>query len=91
MAEVVLTRESRHDLFTREECEQILKNLLGSGKIGTLLDFTIVPELSPIGYLGEYYHLKLSYQIEKVYFMFFTQSLALIHSLNYLITGKQCT
>ncbi|XP_061398999.1 uncharacterized protein LOC133334683, partial [Musca vetustissima] len=62
----LIERHSRDDLVTREECEQILEKILKEqGDIkGVLKEYEIVPELSTIGYLGEYFHLHLKYQKE---------------------------
>ncbi|XP_073822386.1 uncharacterized protein [Musca autumnalis] len=58
----LIERHNRHDLVTREECEQILKKILDEqGVVGELKEYEIVPELSTIGYLGEYFHLHLRY------------------------------
>ncbi|KAM8716796.1 hypothetical protein ACLKA7_003634 [Drosophila subpalustris] len=61
----VLTRANRLELFTTEECEKILKTVLqDENKTGTLKEFKIVPAIEQTGFLGEYYHLILSYQLE---------------------------
>ncbi|XP_005184251.2 uncharacterized protein LOC101895906 [Musca domestica] len=60
----LIERHNRHDLVTREECEEILEKILKEQGIagGQLKECEIVPELSTIGYLGEYFHLHLRYQ-----------------------------
>lgn len=64
----LIERHNRHDLVTREECEQILEKILKEQGIagGQLKEYEIVPELSTIGYLGEYFHLHLRYQKAEV-------------------------
>ncbi|XP_037927478.1 uncharacterized protein LOC119662012 [Teleopsis dalmanni] len=66
MSETISARHNRNDLFTREECEKILSNFLGDdlAENGKLLQFEIVPELGSVGYLGQYFHLNLSYQLK---------------------------
>ncbi|XP_034473961.1 uncharacterized protein LOC117781326 [Drosophila innubila] len=61
----VLTRANRLELFTTVECEEILKIVLqDENKRGCLKEFKIVPAVEQVGFLGEYYHLILSYQLE---------------------------
>ncbi|EDW64206.1 uncharacterized protein [Drosophila virilis] len=62
----VLTRANRLELFTLDECENILKAVLeDQNEKGSLKEFEIVPAIENMGFLGEYYHLILSYQLEK--------------------------
>ncbi|XP_017082367.2 uncharacterized protein LOC108115442 [Drosophila eugracilis] len=59
----ILTRINRTELFTPEECKEILSNLLTDKKEqAVLLEFNIVPATEHVGFLGEYYHLHLKYQ-----------------------------
>ncbi|EDW46419.1 uncharacterized protein LOC6618232 [Drosophila sechellia] len=61
----VFTRENRTELFTSEECNKILSNLLADkNEQGVLLNFDIVPATEHTGFLGEYFHLYLQYQLE---------------------------
>ncbi|XP_017859191.1 PREDICTED: uncharacterized protein LOC108611195 [Drosophila arizonae] len=60
----VLTRVNRLELFTFEECEKILKAALeDQQQKGKLNEFKVVPAIEHVGFLGEYYHLILSYQL----------------------------
>lgn len=53
------------ELFTRHECETILKTMLADqSQKGNLKEFRVVPAMQNIGYLGEYHHLILDYQLE---------------------------
>ncbi|KAH8283020.1 hypothetical protein KR054_011582 [Drosophila jambulina] len=62
----VLTRENRLKLFTLDECKEILLNLLNDKKQrGVLKRFEIVPASEHVGFLGEYFHLNLTYQLEE--------------------------
>ncbi|XP_017032016.1 uncharacterized protein [Drosophila kikkawai] len=62
----VLTRENRLELFTLDECKEILLNLLNDKKQrGVLKRFEIVPASEHVGFLGEYFHLNLTYQLEQ--------------------------
>lgn len=61
----VLTRKNRMELFTLDECKEILLNLLtDKNQRGVLKHFEIVPASEHVGFLGEYFHLKLTYQLE---------------------------
>ncbi|KAH8246508.1 hypothetical protein KR038_006590 [Drosophila bunnanda] len=61
----VLTRENRLELFTLDECKEILLNLLNDkNQRGVLKRFEIVPASEHVGFLGEYFHLNLTYQLE---------------------------
>ncbi|EDW76626.1 uncharacterized protein Dwil_GK14563 [Drosophila willistoni] len=61
----VLTRPNRLELFTYVECEKILNNLLAdTQQTGKLVEFKIVPATEHVGFLGEYFHLYLTYQVE---------------------------
>ncbi|EDW89974.2 uncharacterized protein LOC6529257 [Drosophila yakuba] len=61
----VFTRKSRTELFTLEECNKILANLLADkNKQGVLINFDIVPATEHTGFLGEYFHLYLRYLSE---------------------------
>ncbi|KAH8271696.1 hypothetical protein KR044_001396 [Drosophila immigrans] len=61
----VLTRANRLEMFTLDECENILKAVLqDENQKGQLKEFQIVPALEHVGFLGEYYHLILSYQLD---------------------------
>lgn len=61
----VFTRENRTELFTLEECNKILANLLADkNEQGVLLNFDIVPATEHTGFLGEYFHLYFQYQLE---------------------------
>lgn len=61
----IFSRASRLELFTREECETILKAVLeDQNQRGSLTEFKVVPAVENIGFLGEYYHLILNYQLE---------------------------
>ncbi|KAH8249649.1 hypothetical protein KR032_011106 [Drosophila birchii] len=61
----VLTRKNRLELFTLDECKEILLNLLNDKKqLGVLKRFEIVPASEHVGFLGEYFHLNLTYQLE---------------------------
>ncbi|XP_016964736.1 uncharacterized protein LOC108034359 [Drosophila biarmipes] len=61
----VLARKNRTELFTTEECKEILAHLLtDKNEKGHLLSFDIVPATEHVGFLGEYYHLYLRYQLE---------------------------
>uniref|UniRef100_A0A1I8NRG7 CHK kinase-like domain-containing protein n=1 Tax=Stomoxys calcitrans TaxID=35570 RepID=A0A1I8NRG7_STOCA len=58
----LIEKHNQHDLVTRQECEQILEKILKEENIsGELKEYEIVPELSTIGYLGEYFHLHMKY------------------------------
>ncbi|BFF94524.1 uncharacterized protein DMAD_12131 [Drosophila madeirensis] len=60
----VLARRNRLELFTLEECQEILVNLLADKQQhGVLKHFEIVPATESVGFLGEYFHLKLKYQL----------------------------
>lgn len=61
----ILTRKNRLELFTLDECKEILANLLADKKqSGVLTNFEIVPASEHVGFLGEYFHLHLRYQLE---------------------------
>lgn len=61
----ILSRANRLELFTRQECETILKAVLeDQSQRGSLTEFKVVPAIENIGFLGEYYHLILDYQLE---------------------------
>ncbi|XP_016945507.3 uncharacterized protein [Drosophila suzukii] len=61
----VLARKNRTDLFSTEECKEILANLLtDKNKHGHLVNFDVVPATEHVGFLGEYFHLYLRYQLE---------------------------
>ncbi|EDW04554.1 GH23428 [Drosophila grimshawi] len=61
----VLTRTNRFELFSIDECEQILKAVLkDQNQMGILNKFQILPAIEHVGFLGEYYHLVLSYRLE---------------------------
>ncbi|XP_017120704.1 uncharacterized protein LOC108141722 [Drosophila elegans] len=61
----VLTRKNRMELFTAEECKEILANLLADkNENGMLVNFDIVPATEHVGFLGEYFHLYLRYQLK---------------------------
>ncbi|XP_016984655.1 uncharacterized protein LOC108048453 [Drosophila rhopaloa] len=61
----VLTRQNRSELFTLEECKQILVNLLADEKKkSVLVNFNVVPATEHVGFLGEYFHLYLRYQLD---------------------------
>ncbi|KAH8339451.1 hypothetical protein KR074_011093 [Drosophila pseudoananassae] len=61
----ILTRKNRLKLFTLDECKEILANLLADKKqSGVLTNFEIVPASEHVGFLGEYFHLHLRYQLE---------------------------
>ncbi|KAH8374226.1 hypothetical protein KR200_011230 [Drosophila serrata] len=61
----ILTRKNRMELFTLDECKEILLNLLNDKKQrGVLERFEIVPASEHVGFLGEYFHLNLTYQLE---------------------------
>ncbi|KAH8419433.1 hypothetical protein KR222_011760, partial [Zaprionus bogoriensis] len=63
--EPVSTRANRLELLTQEECQTILKAVLGDqSEEGSLKEFKIVPATEHTGFLGEYYHLILDYQLE---------------------------
>ncbi|XP_030383261.1 uncharacterized protein LOC115630747 [Scaptodrosophila lebanonensis] len=63
----VLTRKNRLELFEFQECEEILKSLLADTQTeGILKSFEIVPATENTGFLGEYFHLKVTYQLENV-------------------------
>lgn len=56
---------NRPELFTRHECETILKTMLADqSQKGSLKEFRVVPAMQNIGFLGEYHHLILDYQLE---------------------------
>ncbi|XP_060656921.1 uncharacterized protein LOC132791840 [Drosophila nasuta] len=60
-----LTRANSLEMFKFEECEKILKVVLQDEKQqGKLKEFKILPAIEHIGFLGEYYHLILSYQLD---------------------------
>lgn len=60
----VSPRVNRLELLTFEECEKILKAVLADQQQkGKLNEFKIVPAIEHVGFLGEYYHLILSYQL----------------------------
>lgn len=60
----VLTRENRLELFTTEECEKILKTVLqDENQKGSLKEFKIIPAIEHVGFVGEYFHLILNYQL----------------------------
>ncbi|KAH8366393.1 hypothetical protein KR084_003332 [Drosophila pseudotakahashii] len=61
----ILSRKNRTELFTTEECKEILSNLLADkNEQGFLVNFDIVPATEHVGFLGEYYHLYLRYQLK---------------------------
>ncbi|XP_044249540.1 uncharacterized protein [Drosophila takahashii] len=61
----ILSRKNRTELFTTEECKEILSNLLADkNEQGFLVNFDIVPATEHVGFLGEYYHLQLRYQLK---------------------------
>ncbi|KAH8328036.1 hypothetical protein KR067_003491 [Drosophila pandora] len=61
----ILTGKNRLELFTLDECKEILANLLADKKqSGVLTNFEIVPASEHVGFLGEYFHLHLRYQLE---------------------------
>lgn len=61
----LLRRVNHVELFTRQECETILKTMLDDqSQKGSLTDFKVVPAMENIGFLGEYHHLILDYQLE---------------------------
>jgi len=61
----VLARKNRTDLFSTEECKEILANLLtDKNEHGHLVNFDVVPATEHVGFLGEYFHLYLRYQLE---------------------------
>ncbi|XP_065356696.1 uncharacterized protein LOC135951057 isoform X1 [Calliphora vicina] len=61
----LLERHHRHDLVTKAECQLILEKILREENAkGSLVSYDIVPELGTVGYLGEYFHLHIKYQIE---------------------------
>uniref|UniRef100_W8C7X0 CHK kinase-like domain-containing protein n=1 Tax=Ceratitis capitata TaxID=7213 RepID=W8C7X0_CERCA len=53
---------AQNELFSRSEVERILSNMLKSKTSGLLLEYEVVPECGPTGYLGEYFHLQLKYR-----------------------------
>ncbi|KAI8125737.1 hypothetical protein CVS40_3977 [Lucilia cuprina] len=61
----LLERHHRHDLVTTAECQLILEKILKEENLkGSLVAYDIVPELGTVGYLGEYFHLYIKYQLE---------------------------
>ncbi|XP_016984394.1 uncharacterized protein LOC108048311 [Drosophila rhopaloa] len=52
-------------MLSRRECEKILKNAQNSAGKSKLMDYTVVRDLSAIGYLGDYYVLTISYCYEE--------------------------
>ncbi|KAH8269350.1 hypothetical protein KR018_006044 [Drosophila ironensis] len=60
----ILTRKNRLELFTPDECAEILENLLADKKQqGVLINFKVVPASEHVGFLGEYFHLYLRYKL----------------------------
>lgn len=63
----LIERHNQHDLVSRIECEHILEKILREQNVrGELREYEIVPELSTVGYLGEYFHLHIKYQKAEV-------------------------
>ncbi|XP_067622962.1 uncharacterized protein [Eurosta solidaginis] len=55
----------QNDLLSSSEVEEILDNMLKETKTsGVLLNYDVIPECGPTGYLGEYFHLQLKYQLK---------------------------
>lgn len=60
---------AQNELFSRSEVERILSNMLKSKPSGLLLEYEVVPECGPTGYLGEYFHLQLKYRTAEVMYV----------------------
>lgn len=58
----VMEKYHQNDLVTWKECQMIFEQIMEEENFtGVLKEFELIPELGTIGYLGEYFHLKLKY------------------------------